>query len=114
MITIFANNQTVKLPWSLSWSYSNPRKQATRQALAGNDIQQYAAKNTSAGSFTYSEDIDSADAEILDSAQYATGEACVSDGSSAWVVVFDVQLKPSANPRKTNVTISMKCVRRIA
>lgn len=86
---------------------------ATKQALAGNDIQQYSEKSTSAGSFSYSEDIDSADALMLDLMQYATGEACVSDGASAWMVVFDVQLKPSANPRKSNASISMKCVRKI-
>jgi hypothetical protein len=61
----------------------------------------------------YSEDVDTADALILDAMQYAVGEAVVSDGSHAWQATIDTQLKPSVRPGKTNVTITMKTVRKL-
>jgi len=114
MITIFSAPYEVRLPWALSWSVSNPRQQVTRVALAGNEVQQYAAKSTSAGTAQYQADVDTDDADNLDALQMASGECVVSDGSSAWVATIDAKLSPTNSPGKTNVAISFRVIRKIA
>lgn len=112
--TVSGTHYHAVLPWSLSWSVNNPRQQATRIALGGNEIQQTAAKSTSAGTARYSFDVPTDQAAIVDRLDYAASECVVSDGEKAWVATLDSQLLPTNTFGKTNLTVNFRIIRRIA
>lgn len=120
MITISATGTTtgtryrVQLPHFISFTPSNPRQQVTRIALAGNAVQQYSAKNTSAGSFAYSGTVETEKAATINTIQFATGECILGYELGAWLCTIDAVLTPSQYRGKTNLAIMFKVIRKLA
>jgi hypothetical protein len=101
------------LPWALTWVKNNPRQKATMVTLVGNEIQQYSAKSTSAGTLTYSQMVDSDQASIIDNIDMNCGECYVSDGDHAYKAVIDAKVLPSNVPGKNQLEMQLSIIRRV-